>query len=109
MHGETIRTLTRLSDTLLDTSLVDWTSQLELSLAKFDIHTIQYGCQWGVFFLTPCCRNLAKVRVFLMDENNIGIKEFRKDLMEDGFESRERHNLSMDIYYKYSQDISSSN
>ena len=29
----------KLSDTLLDPSLVDWTSQLELSLAKFDIHT----------------------------------------------------------------------
>ena len=31
------------------------------------------------------------------EENNIGIEEFRKDLMEDGIKSRERHNLSMDI------------
>ena len=42
--GETIKIFTRLSDTLLDTSLMDWTSQLELSLAKFDIHTTQTPC-----------------------------------------------------------------
>ena len=32
-----------------------------------------------------------------MEENDNGIKKFRKDLTEDGFERRERHNLSMDI------------
>ena len=31
------------------------------------------------------------------EENNIGIKEFGKDLKEDGFESRECQNLNMDI------------
>ena len=43
------------------------------------------------------------------EENNIGIEEFRKDLMEDKVENRERHNLSIDIYYKNMQNISSSN
>ena len=63
----------------------------------------------GRFFPDTLLSQLGYSSGVLMDENNIGIKEFRKDLMEDGFESRERHNLSMDIYYKYSQDISSSN
>ena len=31
------------------------------------------------------------------EENDIGIEELGKDLMEDGALSRERHNLSMDI------------
>ena len=44
-----------------------------------------------------------------MEENDIGIKKFRKDLTEDGFERRERHNLSMDILLQNSQNISSSN
>ena len=60
---------------------------------------------------------LDKVRWFydgwlsknVKEENNFGIKEFGKDLMEDGFESRERHNLSMDILLQNMQDISSSN
>ena len=37
------------------------------------------------------------------EENNIAIDEFDKDLIEDGVESRERHNLSMDIYLQNSQ------
>ena len=51
LHGETIKTFTRLTDTLLDTSLMDWTSQLELSLAKFDI-TVWMSV--GRFSQTPC-------------------------------------------------------
>ena len=36
-----------------------------------------------------------------MDENNIGIEEFGKDLMEDGVEIRERHDLIMDILLQW--------
>ena len=32
------------------------------------------------------------------EENNIGIEELSKDLMEDGLRAENRHNLSMDIY-----------
>ena len=51
LNGETIKTFTRLTDTLLYTSLMDWTSQLELSLAKFDI-TVWMSV--GRFTQTPC-------------------------------------------------------
>ena len=33
-------------------------------------------------------------------EENIGIEEFDKDLREGGIQSRERHNLSMDILFR---------
>ena len=51
LSGETIKTFTRITDTILNTFLMDWTSQLELSLAKFDI-TVWMSV--GRFSQTPC-------------------------------------------------------
>ena len=51
LSGETIKTFTRITDTILNTFLMDWTSQLELSLAKFDI-TVWMSA--GRFSQTPC-------------------------------------------------------
>ena len=60
------------------------------------------------------CRNFVKVRVFVdgwlskdvKDENDIGIEEFSKDLMEEMIQSRERHNLIMDILLQNMHKIS---
>ena len=51
LSGETIKTFARITDTILNTFLMDWTSQLELSLAKFDI-TVWMSV--GRFSQTPC-------------------------------------------------------
>ena len=43
------------------------------------------------------------------EENSVGIEEFDKDSMKVGVQSRERHNLSMDILLRKCTGFASSN